>query len=315
LDVQGAIMDTPLIGETAALFAAVLWTVNAILFSAAGKRIGSVGVNAFRILVAVGFLAATHIIILGTLIPTANSAQWLWLGVSGIVGLGIGDFALFAAYVIIGPKRSLLLMALAPVSSVLAGYFVLNETLGPLALLGIAITLVGIIIVVLEKKEDKDDFKIQEGKKTYGFVLGVIAAIGQGVGLVISKYGMVTVADDPKVPLDSLSATLIRMIIGAIFIWICITVVGRLPRTINSLKDKQALKLTSAGAFVGPFLGVWLSMVAITFTEAGIAMTLMSLMPVVVIPAVWLTHGEKTTRQGIAGALIAVVGVAIIFLV
>jgi drug/metabolite transporter (DMT)-like permease len=308
-------MANPLIGETAALIAAVLWTVNAILFSAAGKRIGSVGVNAFRILVAVLFLVVTHIIILGTLIPAANSAQWFWLGVSGIVGLGIGDFALFAAYVIIGPKRSLLLMALAPVSSVLAGYVILNETLGPLALLGIGVTLVGIVIVVLEKKEDANDFRIEEGKKTYGFILGVIAAIGQGVGLVISKYGMVTMADNPDDPLDPLSSTLIRMVIGAMFIWICITVMGRLPKTVRSLKDRQALKLTSAGAFVGPFLGVWLSMVAVMYTDVGIAMTLMSLMPVVVIPAVWLTHREKTSAQGIVGAMIAVVGVAIIFLV
>jgi drug/metabolite transporter (DMT)-like permease len=308
-------MAAPLIGETAALIAAVLWTVNAILFSAAGKRIGSVGVNAFRILVAVVFLVVTHIIILGTLIPAANSAQWFWLGVSGIVGLGIGDFALFAAYVIIGPKRSLLLMALAPVSSVLAGYIILNETLGPLALLGIGITLAGIVIVVMEKKEDKNDFKIEEGKKKYGFFLGVIAAVGQGVGLVISKYGMVTVADNPDDPLDPLSSTLIRMIVGAMFIWISITIVGRLPRTVKSLKDRQALKLTSAGAFVGPFLGVWLSMVAVMYTDVGIAMTLMSLMPVVVIPAVWLTHREKTSRQGIVGAMIAVVGVAIIFMV
>jgi drug/metabolite transporter (DMT)-like permease len=308
-------MAPSLIGESAALFAALLWTANAILFSAAGKRIGSVGVNAFRILVAVLFLAVTHIIILGTLIPAANSAQWFWMGISGIVGLGIGDFALFAAYVIIGPKRSLLLMALAPVSSVIGGYLMLNEELGPLALLGIAITLMGIVIVIMEKKEDKNDFKIEEGKKTYGFVLGVIAAVGQGVGLVISKYGMVTVADEPDVALDPLSATMIRMIIAAIFIWISILVVGRIPRTIRSLKDRQALKLTSAGAFVGPFLGVWLSMVAVMYTEAGIAMTLMSLMPVFIIPTVFLIYREKTSMRGMIGAFIAVLGVAIIFLV
>jgi drug/metabolite transporter (DMT)-like permease len=308
-------MAPPLIGESAALFAAMLWTANAILFSAAGKRIGSVGVNAFRILVAVLFLVITHIIILGTLIPAANSAQWFWMGVSGIVGLGIGDFALFAAYVIIGPKRSLLLMALAPVSSVIGGYLMLNEELGPLALIGIAITLIGIVIVVMEKREDENDFKIEEGKKTYGFILGVIAAIGQGVGLVISKYGMVTVADDPDVALDPLSATLIRMIIAAIFIWISILVVGRLPRTVRSLRDRQALKLTSAGAFVGPFLGVWLSMVAVMYTETGIAMTLMSLMPVFIIPTVFFIYREKTSVRGIVGAFIAVLGVALIFLV
>ncbi len=308
-------MAPPLIGETAALFAALLWTANAIFFSSAARRIGSLGVNAFRILVAIVLLSVSHILILGTLIPAANSAQWFWMGVSGIVGLGIGDFALFAAYVIIGPKRSLLLMALAPVSSVIGGYLILNEELGPFVLLGIAITLIGIIIVVLEKKEDENDFKIEEGMRTYGLCLGVVAAVGQGVGLVISSYGMKTVATDPDVPLDPLSATLIRMIIGAIFIWICITVAGRLPRTIKSLRDRQALKLTSAGAFVGPFLGVWLSMIAVMYTETGIAMTLMSLMPVFIIPTVYFIYKEKTSIRGMVGALIAVVGVALIFLV
>ena len=81
------------------------------------------------------------------------------------------------------------------------------------------------------------------------------------------------------------------------------------------LNSKKALKLTSAGAFIGPFLGVWLSMVAITFTKAGIAMTLMSLMPVFVIPTVFLIYREKTSIRGMAGAFVAVIGVAIIFVV
>jgi drug/metabolite transporter (DMT)-like permease len=167
----------------------------------------------------------------------------------------------------------------------------------------------------MEKKEDENDFKIEEGKRTYGLVLGVVAAVGQGVGLVISKYGMVTVANNPDDPLDPLSATLIRMVVGAMFIWISILVAGRLPRTIKSLRNKQALKLTSAGAFVGPFLGVWLSMVAVMYTEAGIAMTLMSLMPIFIIPTVFLLYREKTSFRGMVGAFIAVAGVAIIFLV
>ncbi|UCG70199.1 MAG: DMT family transporter [Thermoplasmata archaeon] len=307
-------MPDPILGETAAILAAAMWTANAILFSAAGKRIGSVGVNAFRIALAVLFLGITHVIILGSLLPAANSAQWFWLGISGIVGLGIGDFALFAAYVIIGPKRSLLLMALAPVCSVVAGYFILEESLGILSLVGITITLVGITIVVLERKEEPGDFVIDKDKRTYGIILGIIGAVGQGVGLVISKYGMVTVADDPSAPLDSISATLIRMIIGAIFVWIAVLASGKLPSMIRSYSDTHALKLTSAGAFFGPFLGVWLSMVAITFTETGIAMTLMSLMPVIVIPLVWVLYKEKTSWRGVAGALVAVTGVAILFL-
>jgi drug/metabolite transporter (DMT)-like permease len=308
-------MSDPLIGETAAILAAAMWTANAILFSAAGKRIGSVGVNAFRIVLAVVFLGITHVIILGTLLPSANSAQWFWLGVSGIVGLGIGDFALFAAYVIIGPKRSLLLMALAPVCSVVAGYLILNESLGILSLVGIAITLIGITIVVLERKEEPGDFVIDPYKKRYGIILGIVGAVGQGVGLVISKYGMVTVADDPAAPLDAISATLIRMVIGAIFVWIAVLASGKLPGIIKSYSDTHALKLTSAGAFFGPFLGVWLSMVAISFTATGIAMTLMSLMPVIIIPTVWLIYRERTSKRSIIGAAVAVLGVAILFLV
>ncbi|UCE75028.1 MAG: DMT family transporter [Methanomassiliicoccales archaeon] len=283
-------MAPPLLGETAAIIVAVLWTANSILFTAAGKRIGAISVNAFRILLACVFLGLTHIIFFGTILPAANSAQWFWMGISGIVGLGIGDFALFAAFVIIGPKRSLLLMALAPVCSVFAGFIVLSEGLGIWSAIGITVTLIGIIIVILEKKEDPDDYKIAPEKKKLGILLGIIGAVGQGVGLVISKYGMVTVADDPSVPLDSLSAALIRMVVGAIFVWVCIIAMGKLHEMKSGLSDRRAVKLTSAGAFVGPFLGVWLSMVAVTYALAGIAMTLMALTPVIIIPMVWLLY-------------------------
>jgi drug/metabolite transporter (DMT)-like permease len=284
----------PLLGETAALIVAILWTANSILFSAAGRRIGAISVNAFRIIVALLFLSIAHIIFFGTIFPDANQAQWFWMGVSGIVGLGIGDFALFSAFVMIGPRRALLL--------IWAG-------------IGIVITLSGIIIVVLEREKGTNERTLLNGQKKYGILLGIVGGVGQGVGLVISKYGMVTVADDPSVPLDSLSAALIRMLVGAIFIWICVIAMGKLKEMKKSLSDKHALKLTSGGAFLGPFLGVWLSMVAVTYTQAGIAMTLMSLMPVIIIPTVWILYREKTNWRGVLGAVVAVVGVAILFLV
>jgi drug/metabolite transporter (DMT)-like permease len=308
-------MVMPLLGETAAVIVAVLWTANSILFSAAGRRIGAISVNAFRIVVALLLLSVAHIIFFGTIFPAANQAQWFWMGVSGIVGLGIGDFALFSAFVMIGPRRALLLMALAPVCSVIAGYLILGEVLGLWAGIGIVITLSGIIIVILEREKGTNERTLLNGQKKYGILLGIVGGVGQGVGLVISKYGMVTVADDPSVPLDSLSATLIRMVVGAIFVWICVIAMGKLPEMKKSLSDKHALKLTSGGAFLGPFLGVWLSMVAVTYTQAGVAMTLMSLMPVIIIPTVWILYREKTYWRGVLGAVVAVVGVAILFLV
>jgi drug/metabolite transporter (DMT)-like permease len=83
----------------------------------------------------------------------------------------------------------------------------------------------------------------------------------------------------------------------------------------RALKDQNAIKNTAVGAFIGPFMGVTFSMVAVSYTEAGIAQTLMSLMPILIIPIVWLLYKEKTNWRGIFGAITAVVGVAILFLI
>ena len=108
-------MDANLIGEAAALATATLWTFNTLLFTSASKKIGPLSVNAYRIIMAVGFLAVAHMILLGTVVPNAGNEHWFWLGLSGIIGLGIGDFGLFSAFVTLGPRRTLLIMALSPI--------------------------------------------------------------------------------------------------------------------------------------------------------------------------------------------------------
>jgi drug/metabolite transporter (DMT)-like permease len=308
-------MDGYIVGGTAALITAVLWSCNSILFSAAGKRIGALNVNAIRIVIAVVLLGVTHVIFFGTIVPAANNEQWLWMGVSGIVGLGIGDLALFSALVMIGPRRSLLLMSLAPVCAAIFGFLVLNEVLGLWAIIGIIITLSGITVVVLEREEKVEQNAMDKKRKNLGIILGAVGGIGQGLGLGFSKYGMINAADNPAVPLDSLSATLIRMIVGAIFVWICLIAARRLWSMKKAFSDRRAMKLTSTGAFIGPFLGVWFSMIAVTYIHVGIAQTIMALMPVIVIPMVWILYREKTSWLGIVGAIVAVLGVGILFLI
>ena len=208
-------MDPNLIGETTAIVTSCLWTINSILFASAGKKIGSLSVNAYRILMAVGFLGITHIIFLGSLLPTASSGQWFWIGLSGIVGLGIGDFGLFAAFVIIGPRRSVLIMSLSPIFAALVAYLIMRETLSPLIITGIAITLIGVIVVILEKEEKSDEQPISKKLKTWGVFLAFIGAIGQGIGLVFAKKGMWL---DPSIMMNPLSVTFVRLIMGALFI-------------------------------------------------------------------------------------------------
>jgi len=216
--------------------------------------------------------------------------------------------------VILGPRRGTLLMSLSAVFAVVAGFLILGELLSFWKFVGVAITLSGVTWVILEREELASEQPLSKKDKYLGVFLGLCGAVGQGVGLVISKYGIVDMASNPNVPLHPVSATLIRMVAAAIFVWITVIVIGKLPKIMSSFKDRRAITSTFGGAFFGPFIGVSLSMVAVTYALAGVAQTLMSLMPVMVIPVIWILYKQKTTWRGIFGAIVAICGVGILFL-
>ena len=179
---------------------------------------------------------------------------------------------------------------------------------------GIAVTLAGVAWVILEKENAGSEPVVRGRTKVYGILLGLGGAVGQGVGLAISKYGITRAAADPNFPLNPLSATLMRMLVAAVFLWIMIALAGKAPGVFRSFRDRKAMGQTLGGASMGPFMGVWLSMVAITYTYTGVAATLMSLMPVIVIPVIWILYRQRTSWRGLAGAAVAVAGVAILFM-
>lgn len=105
------------------------------------------------------------------------------------------------------------------------------------------------------------------------------------------------------------------MILGACSLWLVLIAVGRLSELRSAFKSREGMRQTLAATVVGPFLGVTLSMVAVTYADVGIAQTLLSLMPVMIIPVVWILYGQRTSWRGILGAIISVIGVAVLFLV
>jgi drug/metabolite transporter (DMT)-like permease len=303
-------LDAGILGETAAVVTSGLWTISSLFFTGAGRRIGSLPVNAYRTVMAVGFLVIAHVVLVGSLFPMASSAQWFWMGLSGVVGLGIGDSGLFAAYLTIGPRRSLLVMALAPVFALIGAYILLGETISRVTIVGIALTLSGVVLVILEREERSGELAVPKKIKSYGVFFGLIGAVGQGVGLVLAKKGIDL---NPQIPLNPLSASLMRMIMGAVSLWLVMVAAGRMSELRGAFKSSRGMQLTMVAAFLGPFLGVTLSMVAVTYAEAGVAQTLLSLMPVMIIPVVWILYKQRTSWRGILGALIAVIGVGILF--
>ncbi len=306
----------PYPGEFAALATALFWAFTSIFFSEAGKRIGSFNVNCIRLAMAVIIYAVLLTITTGHPIPSnINSAQLFWLGLSGLVGLVFGDSCGFKALVIIGPRLMTLLYATAPIFASIIAWIFLGENLRPLDMLGIAVTIGGVGWVITERNANhftpnENSSHPDSGSLRKGLVLGLGAAVGQALGLVVAKQGMMY----SGVTVDAMSASFIRMVTATVIIWIISAARGKLGGIFGSLKDKQAVKLCLGGTFFGPFLGVWMSLVALEYIRTGVAATLNATTPIMIIPVVIYYYKERVSWRAVIGAIVAVGGVTILFL-
>ena len=295
------------LGELAALATAVCWVLTAISFTIAGRQAGSVVVNRLRLILAVLFLSLTHLLVKGQwLVTGAEPYRWFWLGSSGIVGLVIGDGFLLQALVWIGPRLPMLMMSLVPIISAVLGWVFLGERLSAVEMLAIGLTVSAVAMVVTGKK-DGNDLQVEPRRYWLGILMGLGGALGQAVGLVMSKRGMMG-------DFDPLSATLIRMIVAAAVMWAVALFRAQAGATLRALNDRRASLAILAGAIAGPFVGVWLSLVAVKLTRVGIASTLMALTPVFVLVPSYFLFKEPVRLRGILGTAAAVAGVVIILL-
>lgn len=301
-------MDGQYLGELAALGTATMWAFSSIAFTLGGQRVGSVIVNRTRLLLAVLFLGAAHWLLLGRPFPwDAGLPRFAWLGASGLVGLVIGDSMLFQCYVLIGARIGVLIMSLSPIFGTLLAWIALGERLSFPELTAIALALAGVTWVVLERGKGN-----APGTRSHGYGRGVLfglgAALCQAAGLVIAKPGL-------DGGFSALSATLIRMTTGMIVMWLIAAVTGTAGRTIRRVRaDSRAALAITTGAFVGPFLGVWLSLIAVQSARVGIASTLMAMTPVISLPLVPLVFKERVSLRAVLGTLVAMAGVALMIL-
>lgn len=292
-------------GELAALATAFCWTITAMAFESAGRRIGSLPVNLIRLLLAFLLLSVFCWATRSVPLPTdASTHAWFWLAMSGVVGFTVGDLCLFQAFVMIGARTTMLMFTLTPPLTAVIGWLVMGERLTYQDWAGMALTVGGVAWVVLERK--KDDEGRQGRLPLAGVLLGLGGAAGQAVGLVLSKYGMRDY--------NPFAATQIRVIAGIVGFALLFIFIGWWPKVFASLKDRGAMARTSLGAFFGPFLGVSLSLVALKYTQAGVAATIMALTPVMIIPPAMIVFKEHVSVRAVLGALVAVAGTALLFL-
>jgi drug/metabolite transporter (DMT)-like permease len=294
------------IGELAALATSFFFAVTALIFTQTGRMVGSQVTNQVRLTFALIYLVIINLVFFREPLPfSAESSRWLWLGLSGIIGLSLGDAFLFQALVSIGPRLGTLLLSLAPIFGSIIAWVFFGEVLDILQITGIVLALTGIAWVVLSHEEPPNT---PRGHTRRGVLFGVLAGLGQAVGLVLSKQGMFG-------DFSPFQANAIRMLAAVIFIWGWALFDRKVSATFTALREKsRVLPLLVLGALVGPLLGVSASLLAVQHAEIGVASTLMALPPVIILPISYFVFKEKVGWQAIVGTLLAIAGVAILFL-
>lgn len=305
-------------GEIIALLSALSCTATALYASEASNRLGTMTVNVIRLFLASIFLAAGLWMTLGCPYPVyADGRTWLFLALSALVGYVFGDYCLFNSYLVIGPKTGQLFMTLAPPIAAVAGWMMLGEKMSWTAWIAMAVTISGIAVSIL----GKEDEKIRLSIPFKGILLGIGAGLGQGVGLVLSKIGMThysaSIPDDAPGMAETMmpfASTMIRAVIGCIGFLIIMAIQKDLGELRTAAADRKGMKYAALTTLFGPVIGVSLSLMAVRYTETGIASTLMALTPVLIIIPYSIIYRQKITVKEVIGVAISMAGVAMFFM-
>ena len=304
--------------ESKGIFFALLtmtsWSICIFPFTQAARRLGSNTLNHLRLLLAIVFLSAANLVmnreVFMQIFSSSYSYSWLWLGLSGIVGLTIGDFFAFRMYAILSPRIGSVLTTLSPAAALVAGFILLGETINGIGIVGMIITMIGVMSISLGRKERDAIPDHGHGSIVAGIIFGILSAICQGVGLVLSKKGMM----HNEVLVAPLPATFMRITSGFVTLLIFTIAQGKIRSVVAPITKNQndGIKYAVMGTIFGPFLGVCLSLYTISNIDVSVGQTIFSLMPVGAMIIAVLFFKEKITFQSLLGVVVAISGVVIL---
>ena len=289
------------IGEIAALSAALLWAISSVVYTRLGLKISPLMLNFYKGIMAIAFIGIT-LAIQETALTEISGRTIALLSLSGVIGIGLGDTAYFSALNSLGARRTLLLETASPPMGALLALIFIGERLNSLSWCGILLTVTGIAWVISERNP-VDNMSVSR----QGIGWGLMAALAQAVGSVISRFALI------QSDISPLESALIRLLGGTII------VVGLLflSATTQQTKTKIALSGRSLGiiaiaALGSTYLGIWLQQTSLKFAPTGIAQTFLATSPLFVLPIVALQK-EKITSRAIFGVAISLAGIALMF--
>ncbi|MFZ1613904.1 MAG: DMT family transporter [Holophaga sp.] len=298
-------LESGLAGKGAALGAAFLWAITVTVFTFAARRIGAQVVNAVRLVLAAALLLLFHWIFMGSPWPTGlSSAGTAWLLLSGLVGFAVADGLGLESFVEIGPHLGMLIQTMAPILSATLAWAVLGQNLSWAKGGAIFVTLAGIALVVAGPDEHASR---RSRSRAWGLLLALGATLGQSLGQFTALKGMAAGT-------GPFSGLVIRVAAGAVGSVVYLALRGKL-RLAGAWGDGHTLAQILIGTALGPIIGGFLAMYAIAHAPLGPASTLLSVVPIFLLPLSWAFFHERITVRAVTGTLLTVSGAAGLFLV
>lgn len=293
-----------MLGQILALLTALCWAHNSVSYSIAGRKVTSQTVTHIRLWIALPAVIIVHYIFTGRALPEITlNLPFILLFISGVVGFFIADVFIFYGFVSIGPGPTLLILTLSPILSAFLSFFLLAESLRLLQILGMFVTISGILLVIYHENCNTklDSHKIK------GYSFAAIGAVAQAAAMVLSKMGM-------EGGIHPISANVVRITAGFIGLVIFSLVRGEFINDFKKMRDVKTLSIISIAALIGPVLGIIMTLYALQLTPVGIVTTIMQISPILLLPVEAIFFKRKITTAIIIGTLVAVAGAVLLFM-
>jgi drug/metabolite transporter (DMT)-like permease len=234
----------------------------------------------------------------------ADGKTWAILALSGFFGYFLADMSVIKAFVLIGPRLTLLLLSICPLLVTLGGYFYLGEKIGMIHVVGIAVTLAGVVWAILERPKSPKE-NIPRKTLVFGVALTLASAVFASIGTILAKQGIGN--------LDPFAATQIRILAALACYPPLVTLMRRWGQIGRALHHARAMKILLIGTLFGPILGMGLYMYALQVCpSAGIVCTISSTSPILILPFSVLIYKEHVSPRATFGAAISVLGIMIL---
>ena len=290
--------------QIAGLVAAACWATGSFIYRR--LDVPAAAMNLAKNAIS-GTLLCISILLFGSgLVPwqAAPISAYLWLILSAVLGIQIGDAAYFRSIQILGPRKALVLTTLTPPFSALLGWFWLAEQLELRSLAAMALTLVGVALVIRDRNLASDRSGLHEGKARDGLLLGIFAAFCQSTGIALSKVAMEF--------FPPLEASAIRIVVAFLGGFLVAQSMGVLPDWKHKLRAKGVPQRLLFASFIGTYIGIWLSLISAQAVSLAVATTQMSMTPIFMVLLVAIFLRKKIALLAFIGMAVAIAGVALL---